>query len=139
MYSTLFICIQYQSDLTTTFTFNIPSFQFKYYVKFTNVPELYILFVILSINIWIKKGFCVCFPILTLEKDLKNDENVERSEKEFLWFYLRHKSCLKLTFGGVKRVDVLLLWKIYVQGTSPATKRPGLLSPAGKIKYFNCQ
>ena len=34
------------------------SFQLKYYVKFTDVPELYILFVILSINIWIKIG---CF------------------------------------------------------------------------------
>ena len=50
--------MQYQSALTTLTLNRYSSYiELKYYVKFTDVPELYILFSILSINIWIK--YCV--------------------------------------------------------------------------------
>jgi len=44
--------MQYQSALTTLTLNRYSSYiELKYYVKFTDVPELYILFSILSINI----------------------------------------------------------------------------------------
>ena len=63
------------------------SIQFKYYVKFTNVPELYILFVILSINMWIKKKVVFTFfdTRIGFEKWRKCWKKWEKNFCDFIW------------------------------------------------------
>ena len=98
--------------------------KFRFYVKFTHVPDCIFYCYFMPIKLWIERKFLFGLSIVGIHIFyLKNEENVERSDKEFHRFYLRHKSCLKLTFGKVKRVDAGCCWDLCHRGLGSMRKR----------------